>query len=325
MGEISELNIRDSASVSVLRNRLRTTFEGAEFSDEDIGWILLVATELAKNQLDHADGGVMRWRRIARGDTAGIEVEAEDAGPGFEQPGSALAGLVTGKTLGVGLAAVRRHMSEIDVDTRLGRSTTLTARRFTAPVARQPEVAILGRALEHESGDNALVRRMGHVLWLAVADGTGHGLAAWEASHAALHVLDPLLSQEPKLDEALETLHTALQRTRGAALTLARWDLDAQSIRIAGVGNVAARLYDQTGAVQGAAPNSGMLGYRFPKVRVHALSVPKRATLVLATDGISTRKTTMGTGGGRNAARVAERLFREAVKPHDDALVLVVR
>ena len=129
--------------------------------------------------------GEMAIRRIERGGVPGIEVLAQDRGKGIVDPTVALAGgdarAEPGAGLGIGLGGVYRLADEVDFDVRQGEGTFIAARKFSEPVRRQ-EVAVLARPRpgEEEGGDEALFAWQGDDLFLAVADGLGHGPAARE-------------------------------------------------------------------------------------------------------------------------------------------------
>lgn len=324
MGEVPALNIVDRASVSLARQQIRGCAQRAGLSETDTEWMLLAVSELAQNQLDHAIDGTIACSVVRRGGVLGIEIEAVDRGPGIAEPGSAIAGLLPGRGLGVGLAGVRRNVGELDVDVRIGASTTLRIRRFASEVPRHPEVAVIGRGLELPSGDSAWVARRDGALWLAAIDGLGHGEPARQASEQALAFLRRQEQFEPT--SVLEGLHEALRQTRGAAITLARWDVRARVLEVAGVGNVAARLYANDGHLQGTVPTPGVLGHRrFVRPRLHRLEVAPRSVLLLATDGIASRIDPVPSIVGRSAAHIAQVVMAQAGKEHDDALVLIAR
>jgi hypothetical protein len=219
---------------------------------------------------------------------------------------------------------VRRAVDEFDVDVRIGESTTLTVRRFAGTVSRQPEVAVMGRGLTTPSGDTAAVARTGDRLWLAAIDGGGHGSEARQAADRAAEIVLGRAG-DPDPVAVLGEVHRELRGTRGAACTIASWDVAAGELTVCGVGNVAARLYDR-GGVHAMAPVAGMLGARMQvEPRVHGVRTLPRATLVLATDGIAARTDPVPALIGRTAVHLAQEVLRVCAKPHDDALVIVAR
>jgi serine/threonine-protein kinase RsbT len=62
---------------------------------------------------------------------SGIEVRAEDRGPGISDIELALKdSFTTGRSLGLGLPGVRRLMDEFDIDSSPGKGTRVTVRKW---------------------------------------------------------------------------------------------------------------------------------------------------------------------------------------------------
>ena len=78
------------------------------------------------------------------------------------------------------------------------------------------------RAGEKESGDRCVVKVQADGALLAVADGLGHGAEAALAADLAVRTVERYAT-EP-LTEIVKRCHQNLLRTRGVALSLARWD-----------------------------------------------------------------------------------------------------
>jgi hypothetical protein len=180
---------------------------------------------------------------------------------------------------------------------------------------------VLGRGLEVPSGDGAAVLRDSSGLVVAVVDGVGHGDAAHEVAVRALGAVtlaDPL--------DVLAAMDAALVHTRGVAATVARWDVAAGRILVAGVGNVACKVLSPGQEPRHVLPTVGVLGVRSRvQARLHALATGPRDVLILFTDGVSSRAELAPGAVGRSAAQLAQELLTAGAKPHDDALVLVVR
>src|ERR1700756_1028062 len=94
---------------------------------------------------------------------------------------------------------------------------------------------------EHTCGDQSLAVGIGTSAALfGVLDGLGHGAAASEAARSGVEVLSR--SRAEPLDLLIRLCHRALAETRGAAMTLARIDFDADTMSWIGIGNVTAAL-----------------------------------------------------------------------------------
>lgn len=93
--------------------------------------ISTAVSELARNILRYAMKGEITVRIIERETKKGIEIVAEDNGPGIEDIGQTLKdNFSTSGGLGLGLSGTKRLMDEFELDTELGRGTKVTARKW---------------------------------------------------------------------------------------------------------------------------------------------------------------------------------------------------
>jgi serine/threonine-protein kinase RsbT len=89
--------------------------------------LITAASELARNMLKYAKGGKVIIEVVSKGRENGIRLIFMDQGPGI--PDIALAmkdGFSTGKSLGLGLPGTKRLMSEFNIETEVGKGTTVT-------------------------------------------------------------------------------------------------------------------------------------------------------------------------------------------------------
>ena len=94
----------------------------------------MVATaisELATNIHRYADHGFISMRIINSGSRQGIEIIAQDNGPGIADLESALLDTFsTSGSLGVGLPGTRRLMDEFEIESTIGKGTVVTVRKW---------------------------------------------------------------------------------------------------------------------------------------------------------------------------------------------------
>jgi anti-sigma regulatory factor (Ser/Thr protein kinase) len=234
------LPILDQASISVARAQVREL--GAELTLDSslIEQVAIIASELTQNQLAHAKRGEFLVKPAFRNGVAGLEVIAKDSGPGIMDPRSALRGDCSSSgSLGPGLASVNGLCDELDCDIRLGQGTCVWARTFAKPVnGLCRELALLGRPCDGEvvSGDAGGFVRSETGFLACVADGLGHGLLAHRASSQAVAIV----SENPALSipEILTKCDRGLTDTRGAVMSLVRFDSSAQRVECGAVGDV---------------------------------------------------------------------------------------
>lgn len=167
----------------------------------------------------------------------------------------------------------------------------------------------------------------GEAALFGVLDGLGHGTEAATAAICAAEVLAGAHA-EP-LEALFQLCHRALADTRGVAMTLARIDFNAGTMRWLGVGNVTANLVAK--AASGVEVRScallagGIVGYRLPGVlHPHSVSIRPGDLLVVASDGISEDYLDSIDFAG-TAMMTAEQILDKHAKETDDALVLAAR
>jgi negative regulator of sigma-B (phosphoserine phosphatase) len=200
--------------------------------------------------------------------------------------------------------------------------------RAAASWPGQLELGVAERALpgEWRSGDRAVLSAYEGGALVAAIDGLGHGHEAADAADVAAAVIAGQPDSEPV--QLIEACHRALARTRGAVMTLAWFDLVAESLSWTGVGNVEGRLVHAHAGprapTHGALTKGGVVGYNLPSIRVTGTDLEYGDVMVLATDGIDSGFARAILDGG-TAQEIADRILAAHGKASDDALVVVVR
>ena len=89
--------------------------------------LITAASELVRNMLKYANGGVVFIEVVTKGRDNGIRLIFKDSGPGIADIRLAMKdGFSTGKSLGVGLPGARRLVNEFDIKSIAGEGTTVT-------------------------------------------------------------------------------------------------------------------------------------------------------------------------------------------------------
>ena len=121
------IKITGDADIVTARSRAKDLADALGFSRTDQTLVAAAVSEIARNIVVYASGGeiVLRTRR---GDGRwGIVVVASDDGPGIADPEQALTdGYSTAGSLGVGLPGARRLMDSLEIESEVGRGTTVT-------------------------------------------------------------------------------------------------------------------------------------------------------------------------------------------------------
>lgn len=191
------------------------------------------------------------------------------------------------------------------------------------------EWAVAARPLPGEvtSGDRAIAVVVDGGALFGVIDGLGHGPHAAAAAECAAEVLTRHAA-EP-VEQLIGACHRELTSTRGAAITLARIDIERGTLEWVGVGNVTAAVVSRAPSGQRATSLvplvGGIVGFRLPKVLIpEAVEIRPGHLLVMASDGV-TEDHLDQLEFAASANAIANRILGEHTRVTDDALVLVAR
>ncbi len=125
------IEIQEVTDKGAVISAVKKAAQQAGFNQTDQYLIATAASELATNTARYGGGGVVRVRRIETGDKSGVEIEAQDAGPGIEDIDKVMQDhYSSGKSLGLGLPGVDRIMDELVINSRPGRGTRCIARKW---------------------------------------------------------------------------------------------------------------------------------------------------------------------------------------------------
>jgi len=305
---------------------------GLGFSDSDSARAALAATECATNLWKHAGGGEILLSANS-GAAASLEILALDRGPGMTDPARCFRdGYSTAGSPGTGLGAVERASSHCEVFTVEGHGTALLARVGKArgwdapprPAALECGCVSVPLRGETACGDACSVKEFPGFALVMVVDGLGHGLPAAECAMAAQRALEESGETEPV--ELIYEIHAALRSTRGAAVTVARLDLELRRMRVAGVGNVAGFVYHD-GAVRHLTTQPGIVGHEMRNVKEFTYDWAPDSLVLLYSDGISSHWSLDTYNGltARDTSLIAGVIYRDWKRGRDDATVLVIR
>ena len=133
MGDRSagEFPINNEGDITAVRRTIRDVAASIGFGITDITRIVTATSELARNTYHYAGSGVMKWRVLTDRGVVGIEMLFEDQGPGIANVDHAMQeGVTTGLGLGIGLPGTKRLMDEMDIESEVGKGTTVTIRKW---------------------------------------------------------------------------------------------------------------------------------------------------------------------------------------------------
>ena len=131
MADELRVPINSDADIVAARQKGRALAEQAGFSGSDLALIATAISELARNIVEFAGQGEVILSPCHQGDRRGIKIVARDEGPGIADVSLALQdGYSTKGGLGLGLPGAKRLMDEFDIQSEVGKGTTVTARKW---------------------------------------------------------------------------------------------------------------------------------------------------------------------------------------------------
>jgi serine/threonine-protein kinase RsbT len=128
---VDELPIRSGDDVVRVRQLVRSRAQGIRLSLVDQTKLVTAASELARNTLVHGGSGTARIEVVQRAGRSGVRAVFADSGPGIPDLDLAMtAGWTSGGGLGLGLSGAKRLVDEFDIDTEVGRGTSVTVTKW---------------------------------------------------------------------------------------------------------------------------------------------------------------------------------------------------
>jgi len=129
----NETRVAISCASDIVTARQKGRQLGMElgFGGSDLTLIATAISEVARNIVDHAKSGEIILAPIQQGNRHGIALVARDDGPGIPDVTLAMQyGYSTRKGLGVGLPGAKWLMDEFDINTKVGKGTTITMKKW---------------------------------------------------------------------------------------------------------------------------------------------------------------------------------------------------
>ena len=123
--------ISSATDIVTARQKGRALAMTLGFNGSDLTLIATAISEVARNIVQHAKCGEIILTPIRNGNRQGISLVARDEGPGIADVTLALQyGYSTRKGLGVGLPGAKWLMDEFDIDSKVGKGTTVTMKKW---------------------------------------------------------------------------------------------------------------------------------------------------------------------------------------------------
>jgi anti-sigma regulatory factor (Ser/Thr protein kinase) len=328
---MKSVGVNDPSGVAEARRAATDLAGRAGFTDVETGKLALIVTELSTNLIKHGSGGEILVGAYDDNESQGIEILALDKGAGMSNVAACLEdGYSSAGTPGRGLGSVVRQSHFVDIGSWPGIGTAVLARVApgkpesgrppTAPTWGGVSIAMAGQDV---CGDAWSVSNTGGVRTLLLADGLGHGPDAAEASVEAVRLFHRYNGHT--VTNLIEYIHGGLRATRGAAVSIARFDAPAKKITFSGIGNVAGMIA-AGGETRRMVSMVGTAGFAARKIQ--SFDYPfERGLVILYSDGLASswaidRYTNLAN---LHPSLIAAIFYRDFNRHRDDATVLVAK
>src|ERR1700722_20303530 len=321
--------VNEESQIGSARRRLTELCQRITKDETFCGKAAIVVSEMARNLVQHGDGGGIVVREIATPGSSSLELVAMDRGRGMRNITERLRdGFSTAGTAGTGLGSIKRLSDRFEVFSQPEGGTVIWVRLGTESGSESFafETSGISVALEREEvcGDAWEVIETGGVLRAMVVDGLGHGPFAEEAAREALAVFRSEGTRG--LASTLKLVDQALTKTRGAAGAIVEISPAKGQVTAAGVGNISMRLLNN-GESKSFGCDNGTLGTGVPRIRDFSHPRFPQSVLVMHSDGVKAHWNQADYPGlaRRHPGLVAGLLYRDFRRERDDVTVVVAR
>jgi len=131
MEKIKKVSIDSSEGVILARQIARNMARELGFGLADQTRITTAVSELGRNIYLYAGTGSLTIRTVSGSSAKGLEIIAEDQGPGIADIEMAMQdGYSTGNGLGRGLPGTKRLMDEFEIKSEVGKGTFVNVKRW---------------------------------------------------------------------------------------------------------------------------------------------------------------------------------------------------
>lgn len=330
MNDAVVLSVSESSQVGEARRLALGLASRLGFDETERGKVGIVVTEVANNLVQHAENGKLLLLVVQKNQQSGIEILGLDQGPGINNIGECLRdGFSTRGTPGNGLGAIRRLATVFEIHSQPQLGTVVLAQLWQKPKSNCPKKLELSAIClpiqgEEVSGDTWATAKSGDDYLILVADGLGHGVMAAEAAAVAVRVFQE--KANCSLTEIIEAMHGAMRHTRGAALAIAKIDLEQQILQFVGVGNITGTIQANAATIRMVSHN-GTVGHELRKIQQFTYPWHQDGVLIMHSDGLGSHWNIERYPGlaMRHPSLIAGVLYRDFNRGRDDVTVLVAR
>ncbi len=323
----------DRSYFSILKKEIHQQAFLADFDANKLGDLDIVVSEMTSNLHKYAKEGEILCGIFTEGNLKFIELLCLDQGPGMADTGRMMTdGFSSSNTMGMGLGSIKRLSDVFDIYSQKDWGTIILCRIYSKTLKVKPNgLPMMVRPLvicmpgQQKSGDGIYFKSTDQYFKLLVADGLGHGEEANRAVNEAVIAFKTCPYHSPS--EVIRYLHNSIRKTRGAVATVVVFDFKDRSWKIAGVGNISARL-SSFAAAKNIMSYNGIVGHNIPNtINDQSISAQDYSLITLCSDGIKSRWDLNKLPGiGRADLSIqAAAIYKEFGRQTDDMTVIIAK
>jgi anti-sigma regulatory factor (Ser/Thr protein kinase) len=317
-----EFDVTSSDDICMVRSEMTKFASKIRLTEKEMEELRIVITEIAKNIIKHSSSGKLNIS-FEEGTSKGVYIVAEN--PTHKEDTAEIFddGYSTANTLGIGLGAVKRLLTDVKVKIEDGKFILTGKKIFAEKNNNFIQTSVFSRPKPgfKSNGDSYFIKRYEDSAIVAVVDGIGHGDKASEASSIAVKVLEDKFRDE--LDQIVTTMHRRLHGSRGCVIGIVRMNKDGK-IEYLGVGNIRTQIYTSE-RYKRLVSFDGLLGSNIRTLRTDRLDLSTPCLVVLHSDGVASFNFEDKRVVYRPVMEVAKEAFEKHKKSSDDATLLVAR
>jgi serine/threonine-protein kinase RsbT len=127
----AQIEISSAIDIVAARQKGRNLAINLGFSGSDLTMIATAVSEIARNIVVHAKRGTITFSHVRNSSKSGIRIVARDEGPGIRDVHQAMQyGYSSRQGLGVGLPGAKWLMDEFHIDSKTGKGTVVTMKKW---------------------------------------------------------------------------------------------------------------------------------------------------------------------------------------------------
>ncbi len=292
--------------------------------------IALAVSEVAGNAVKHAGKGTLSIR--LSGNRKGLIFMMQDNGQGIKSIKEAMQeGYSSLKpSLGVGLNAAQRAMDVFVIRSKPESGTKVIMKKYLPIPEEETEYGIFSLNDERYSvnGDAYVIKEFeGDKVLLAVIDGTGNGLHAYEVANFVKKIITDYYRSD--LVTIVKKCHRELRKefdiSQVRSCVLGLLLLKPRSLEYVGVGDTSIHVYGNSKKIN-LRNSRGIVGDRWiPDLKLQKFRCGRKITIIMCSDGIKPRYTEDDLPIDSDAQQIANFIMKNYHQQYGDATVLVTK